>query len=222
MTALVRAAITTAGLAVSIAAPASAASPPAQTISQPHLSFDLSPVGYTAGGTAVAAWRWEEGRGGGVGDGHASARGRRLRRRARAAREHRLRPASLRLRTAHRRDLRTVRGNPTEGIESSTLRVRFGNLDGVFGQLAGHREQLALHRAPRLVVNRSGDAALAWWEGRGTPPTIYVSLRRRGGSFGAPIKIGQRGVGLTDHSVAIGENGDVLVAWEAAGRIARA
>ena len=114
---------------------------------------------------------------------------------------------------------RTVRGNPTEGIESSTLRVRFGSLDGVFGSSRVIANRSHSIERPRLVVNRSGDAALAWWEGRGTPPTIYVSLRRRGGSFGAPIKIGQRGVGLTDHSVAIGENGDVLVAWEAAGRI---
>ena len=73
-------------------------------------------------------------------------------------------------------------------------------------------------RNPRLVVNARGEAALAWFEDRGTSnDRVYVSVRSAGGSFDRPHRLVQERI--RNVSVAVGPAGDIVVAWDAHGRI---
>jgi hypothetical protein len=71
---------------------------------------------------------------------------------------------------------------------------------------------------PVLAVNARGDAAIAYFQDRGTDnDRVLVSLRRAGQSFGAPFQVGHGRIRSV--AVAVGARGDVLVAWDAAGVI---
>ena len=71
---------------------------------------------------------------------------------------------------------------------------------------------------PALAGDGRGDLALAWFEDRGTTnDRVYVALRRRGHAFGKPIRLATGRVRSV--SAAIGTHGDVLVAWDARGKI---
>ena len=71
---------------------------------------------------------------------------------------------------------------------------------------------------PALAGDGRGDLALAWFEDRGTTnDRVYVALRRRGHAFGTPIRLATGRVRSV--SAAIGTHGDVLVAWDARGKI---
>ena len=69
-----------------------------------------------------------------------------------------------------------------------------------------------------LAVDPKGDAAIAYFQDRGvTNDRVMVSLRRAGGSFGAPFQVGHGAIRSV--AVAVGPRGDVLVAWDARGTI---
>jgi hypothetical protein len=69
-----------------------------------------------------------------------------------------------------------------------------------------------------LAANASGDAALAWFEDRGVrTDRVYVALRRPGHGFGKPRRLATGRVRSV--AVAIGASGDVLVAWDARGKV---
>jgi hypothetical protein len=72
--------------------------------------------------------------------------------------------------------------------------------------------------SPSLAANARGDLALAWFDDRGTSnDRVYVALRRKGHGFGKPIRLATGRIRSV--SAAIGSRGDVLVAWDARGRI---
>jgi hypothetical protein len=71
---------------------------------------------------------------------------------------------------------------------------------------------------PSLAGNARGDLAVAWFEDRGTAnDRVYVALRRAGRAWGRPTRLAT-GV-VRSVSVAIGSRRDVLVAWDARGKI---
>ena len=72
--------------------------------------------------------------------------------------------------------------------------------------------------SPVLSANPRGDLALAWFEDRGTAhDRVYVALRRTGHRFGTPIRLATGRIRSV--AVAIGSRGDVLVAWDARGKV---
>jgi hypothetical protein len=106
-------------------------------------------------------------------------------------------------------------GPPEEG--RTKLQVRFGRTTGTFGHATTVADDAFLLR-PAIAANANGDAALAWFADRGTTTDrVYVSLRRAGGSFGHPIRLGEGRIRSVD--VAVGPEGQVLVAWDARGTI---
>ena len=69
-----------------------------------------------------------------------------------------------------------------------------------------------------LAVNARGDAAIAYFQDRGVDnDRVLVSVRRAGGSFGAPFQVGHGRIRSV--AIAVGPRGDLLVAWNAAGVI---
>ena len=65
--------------------------------------------------------------------------------------------------------------------------MRFGSTSGRFGRLRTIRRSGPFRiGGASLAANPRGDAALAWWEDRGTrTDRVYVALRRAGHGFGA-------------------------------------
>jgi len=102
------------------------------------------------------------------------------------------------------------------GTPSGRLGVRFGSTSGRFGRLRTVRRVPFRIARVSLATNAGGDAALAWFEDRGTrTDRVYVVLRRAGHGFGAPRRLATgriRGV-----AAAIGARGDALVSWDARG-----
>ena len=97
----------------------------------------------------------------------------------------------------------------------SELRVAFGSAGAGFGRtrLVTRRPGIA---RPDLAGNARGDLALAWFEDRGTSTDrVMASLRRRGRSFAAPIRLATGRI--RNVAAAVGPAGHVLVAWEARG-----
>lgn len=99
---------------------------------------------------------------------------------------------------------------PVEGRgRRSRIAVRFGRTTGRFGRA----RVLAVGRsttAPKLAVDRAGDAAVAWADRGG----VHVALRPRHGRFGAPMRVSRDRVRVTGSvAVAVSPRGDVLVAW---------
>jgi hypothetical protein len=71
---------------------------------------------------------------------------------------------------------------------------------------------------PVLAGNPRGDLALAWFENRGTAnDRVEVAIQRKGHAFGAPIRLATGRIRSV--SAAVGSKGDVLVAWDARGKI---
>jgi hypothetical protein len=103
-------------------------------------------------------------------------------------------------------------------VPHTRLQVRFGRTDGTLGSattVVDDRERLV---SPVLAANSQGDAALAWFADRGTSnDRVFVSLRRAGGKFGKPIQLIQGRIRSV--AVGVGPQGQVLVAWDARGKI---
>jgi hypothetical protein len=82
----------------------------------------------------------------------------------------------------------------------------------------------AVSGSPAVAVNAAGDAVVSWGVSgvsSGAQPGLYVSFRRRGGSFGAPRRISYpSGTPAGDtasnfaHHAALSAAGEALVTWE--------
>jgi hypothetical protein len=100
----------------------------------------------------------------------------------------------------------------TGATAATRLAVRFGDLRGRFG--APHvvqTDDLPVSEV-RLAVNRRGGAVLAWTTYRDElHGTLHASVRPPAGDFGRPVRLGESSLGSI--SAAMGEGGDVLVAW---------
>jgi hypothetical protein len=102
-------------------------------------------------------------------------------------------------------------------IGRTKLQVRLGRTDGTFGHATTVADDNRLLR-PALAANAQGDAALAWFADRGTSnDRVFVSLRSAGGRFGHPIQLTEGRIRSV--AVAVGPQGQVLVAWDARGKI---
>ena len=104
-----------------------------------------------------------------------------------------------------------------------SLSARFGQSDGVFG-VRRRISSFVPAAFPYVAVaaNNAGQALAAWIESsRNCKPRVVISLRRPGGKFGSPVTLRSgaayqaretaRGV-----SAAVGQGGDMLVAWNRA------
>lgn len=110
--------------------------------------------------------------------------------------------------------VRTRDGN--ERYYAAAARSSFGRRFGAIRPLDGRR----LDSGPvDIAVNRRGDAAFTWVRdrnNRGSSGTVIVSVWRAGGSAPEPAEVvatARRDVGLGFSAVAIGDDGEVLVAW---------
>jgi hypothetical protein len=203
---------------LALALPAAAAADPpwsaAQNVSSPHLFVDPVDVTASGNGTALAWWSWREG----VRDGWSLAS------RApgvatfgaeRAAPSDTVDIAAFAQTRAVALTDRTT--NVPAQVERVRLAAAFGSTSGSFGPPHTIAEGVRLDR-PVLAVNARGDAAIAYFQDRGTDDDrVLVSLRRAGGSFGAPFQVGHGTIRSV--AVAVGPRGDVLVAWDARGTI---
>jgi hypothetical protein len=98
------------------------------------------------------------------------------------------------------------------------IQVRFGRTTGSFGSARTVADAPFSLLRTSIAANARGDAAVAWFADRGTSnDRVFVSLRRAGGSFGSPIRLTEGRVRSVD--VAVGPEGQVLVAWDARGTI---
>lgn len=211
-------------LAVPSSAAAATWSPP-QLISGAHTFVDPAAMVASPDGHALAAWRFQDGLGnaGLAGASSASRRPgqaafdsqRALVQRARLDRRNLEAVAAF----ARRRAIvATTSQAGSSPLQPTRLEVRFGRTSGTFERPVTIRR---VGRSARIAdvalsINARGDAALAWFEDRGVrTDRVYVALRRAGAAFGPPRRLATgrvRGVGT-----AIGDGGDVLVAWDARG-----
>lgn len=226
---MVMRALATAFVSLLIAVPVATAAPPwssPQDLSLAHTFTSDPTVATSAGGTTLATWRWQDGIDNAAVtgfDGAARAPGASAFTQQRVistAKPFAQNPSLLTAPVTYatsRAIVATVRAASTA---RSTVSAVFGSASGAFGTRRPLRTATGIRRAS-LAADAAGDAAIAWFEDRGvTTDRVYVSLRRRGGSFAAPLLI-HRGR-VRSVSVAVGPRGDVLVAWDARGTVAAA
>lgn len=95
--------------------------------------------------------------------------------------------------------------------------VAFGRSDGRFGAprtVAFGRDL----RSTTVAANARGDIAVAWFDDRGTAnDEVRVAVRRPGRRFGRPVLLARGRI--RSASVAVGQRGQVLVAWDARGTV---
>ena len=204
---------------VSLALPAAAlADPPwspAQNLSSPHLF--VSPVSATgsADGTTLAWWSWQDGTTGAATGGSMASRppG------ATAFGAERPLPAGTQDIEGYAQTRAIALAlPPVAPMAPARLAVAFGSTSGAFGPARRIVDERSLGGLPKLAVNARGDAAVAYFRNLGTTnDRVMVSLRRAGGSFGAPFQIAHGRIRSV--AVAVGPRGDVLVAWDARGTI---
>ena len=108
------------------------------------------------------------------------------------------------------------------GARSFALAWTDGRRRRLFVQVRRQRRTVARGRrigSPVLAGNADGRLALAWFDDRGTSnDAVMVALRRPGGGgFGKPVRLAREKVRSV--SVAVGERGQVLVAWDAFGKV---
>jgi hypothetical protein len=197
-----------------------------QTLSSAHQLVDPVDVAFTAGGSGLASWTFQDGTNRAATTGAAVA--------GRLAGASAFSPQRG-LIAAHGTD----RGSALIGIvpvaagrvlrvtlfsrhvdprraDAFRLRSALGTTRGTFG-----RERLVAIGPQmlrvRLAANARGDVALAWWE-RAKHSRLYVAIRRHGhAAFGHPRRIAAHGFGSA--APAVGPRGDVIVAWETGGVI---
>ena len=186
-----------------------AADPPwsaPQNLSSPHLFVDPVDVTTSGNNTTLAWWDWQDGVGTSARNGvslASRAPGAATFGSERAAPGNTIDIAGY---AQTRAIALTARGDRTR------IAVAFGATSGTFGSQRTIASGTQLAR-PVLAVNPSGAAAVAYFQDRGvTNDRVMVSLRRAGGSFGKPFQIAHGRVRSV--AVAVGERGDVLVAWD--------
>jgi hypothetical protein len=206
---------------VALVLPAVAAADPpwsaAQNLSLPHLFVDPVDVTASGDGTALAWWSWQDGTGASAHTGVSLAS-----RAAGAATFGTERPApSGAVAIAGYAQTRAIaltdRAIGAPSVGRTRLQVTFGTIGGAFGTPRTIADGARLDR-PVLAVNARGDAAVAYFQDRGVDDDrVLISVRRAGGSFGAPFQVGHGRIRSV--AVAVGPRGDVLVAWDARGTI---
>ena len=191
-------------------------SPPGN-VSAPHLFVDPVDVTASADGTALAWWAWQDG------TGTAARTGWSLASRppgATAFGAQRSAPSGTVAVEAYaktRAIALTDRALGPANIGRTRLSAAFGATSGSFGSQRTVADGPRLDR-PVLNANANGDAAIAYFQDRGTTnDRVMVSLRRAGGSFSTPFQVGQGPIRSV--AIAVGTRGDVLVAWDARGTI---
>jgi hypothetical protein len=128
--------------------------------------------------------------------------------------------------------LATGLGRLTRDGDQLTGPVGFGTRSFALAWTDGRRKRLDLRvrkqrrtvargrrlTSPVLAGNAGGLLALAWFDDRGTSnDVVKVALRLPGGGFGKPLRLAREKVRSV--SVAVGERGQVLVAWDAFGKV---
>ncbi len=201
--------------AVAAAAPPWSAS---QNVSSPHLFVDPVDVTASGDGTALAWWSWQDGIGANARTGSSLA--------SRAASSatfgsERAAPSGTVAIAGYgqtRAIVLTDRAIGSPSVGRTRLQVAFGTTAaGAFGTRHTIADGPRLDR-PVLAVNARGDAAIAYFQDRGVDDDrVLVSVRRAGGSFGAPFQVGHGRIRSV--AVAVGPGGDILVAWDARGTI---
>jgi hypothetical protein len=209
-----------AGLLALLAPAVAAADPPwsgAQNLSLPHLFVDPVAITASGNGTALASWSWQDGTGASERSGASVAS-----RPAGATTFGAERPApSGTIAIAGYAQTRAIaltdRAIGPANVGRTRLQVAFGTTAGSFGTPRTIADGPRLDR-PVLAVNARGDAVVAYFQDRGVDnDRVLVSVRRAGGSFGAPFQVGHGAIRSV--AVAVGERGDLLVAWDARGTI---
>ena len=109
------------------------------------------------------------------------------------------------------------------GARSFALAWTDGRRRRLVARIRRQRRTIASGRrvmSPSLAGNVDGRLALAWFDDRGTSDDeVLVALRPAGGDggFGRPIRLARGKVRSV--SVAVGPGGQVLVAWDAYGKV---
>ena len=196
---------------------AASAAPPwssPQDVSAAHLFVDDARIAAGGDGSALAWWSWQDGTG-------ASARtGTSLASRAPGAAEfgaQRAAPSGLVDLAAYGRSRAVAAVQRPLAGQRSRLSVAFGRTSGRFDAARTVTTGAQL-RQPLVAANADGDAALAYWQDRGTrTDLVFVSLRAAGGRFATPVRLTEGRI--RSIVVAVGPDGDVLVAWNARDRI---
>lgn len=204
---------------VALALPAAAAADPpwspTQDLSTPHVFVDPVDVTASADGTALGWWSWQDG------TGQQAARGVSLASRppGGAFGPERTAPAGTQDIQGYAQTRAIALTARLLGLSFPTrVAVAFGTASGAFGSARRIVDERSLGGVPKLAVNARGDAAVAYYRNLGgTNNRVMVSLRRAGGSFGAPFQVAHGRIRSV--AVAVGPRGDVLVAWDARGTI---
>jgi hypothetical protein len=105
------------------------------------------------------------------------------------------------------------------GRERDRVQVSFGKVTGAFSP-PKTIDVIEPAFTPALASNNSGDVAVAYLQRtrNGARREVTLAIRKRNGTFGTPRTV--MGHGRANAvTVAVGRNGDVLVAWEKDGRI---
>ena len=202
-------------LALPAAAVADAPWSPTQNVSTPHLFVDPVDVTASGDGTALAWWRWQDGSGSNA----ASSASVSSRPPGGAFGAERAAPAGIQDIQAFAQTRAVALTARAPALTAPTrLAVAFGSTSGTFGSERRIVDERSLAGIPQLAVDAKGDAAIAYFRNLGTTnDRVMVSLRRAGGSFGAPFQIAHGRIRSV--AVAVGPRGDVLVAWDARGTI---
>jgi hypothetical protein len=209
-------------LALLLGLPATAAAAPPwsapRDVSRPHTFIDDLSIAFVPSGAGLIGWRMQDGAGAGARSGESVA--------ARSAAGQLAAPhpaprgltGDILLFGTSLAAVALVRPVGSNRDPRSELRVALGRTtSGAFGP----SRRVVRHpriAPPAFAGNARGDLALAWFEDRGTADDrVEVALRRADHAFGAPLRLATGRVRSV--SVAVGPRGDVLVAWDARGRI---
>jgi hypothetical protein len=188
---------------------------PTQNLSTPHVFVDPVDVTASGDGTALAWWSWQDG------TGRQASTGVSLTSRPPGGSfgGERPAPAGTQDVDAYAQTRAIALTERLLDLSGPTrLSVAFGSTSGAFGSQRRIVDERSLGGIPKLAVNARGDAAIAYFRNLGTTnDRVMVSLRRAGGSFGAPFQIAHGRIRSV--AVAVGPRGDVLVAWDARGTI---
>ncbi len=203
------------GLALPAAALADPPWSPAQNMSTPHVFVDPVDVTASGDGTALAWWSWQDGTGRQAPTGVSLAS---LPRGGAFGPERAAPGGTVDIQGYAQTRAIALSQTVLNLIGPTRLSVAFGSTSGAFGAQRRIVEDPSIVGAAKLAVNTKGDAAIAYYRSLGgTNNRVMVSLRRAGGSFGAPFQIAHGRIRSV--AVAVGPRGDVLVAWDARGTI---
>ena len=200
-------------------APLAAAAPwsAPRDVSRPHTFIDDVSIAFVPSGAGLIGWRLQDGVGAGARGGEAVAARSASGALGPARSAPRGRSGRLVLYGRSRAAVALVRPVGSNRDPRSELRVAFGSAGGALPAVEARRPPPA-DRAAELRRQRARRPRARVVRGpRAANDRVEVALRRAGGSFGAPLRLATGRVRSV--SVAVGPRGDVLVAWDARGKI---